>query len=114
MRRLLLAAALAAAAGFPMRVRAQEATGGQVDSVAVTGNRRVTTETILNTFALPLHTPINYRDIQRGIRALFALSQFDDVQVHHRLGDAGASILSVEVKERPLVVRTTIRGADKL
>src|SRR4051812_19668900 len=87
MRRLSLAAALVAAASvLPVTLRAQQPAappappvqqGGQVDSIEVTGNSRVTTESILNTLALPVHTTLGYRNVQHGVRALFALQQFD-------------------------------------
>ncbi len=105
---------------LPARLAAQQGqqqaptAGGSIDSIEVSGNHRVTTETVLNTFAVPIHTNITYRDIQRGIRALFAIGQFDDVQVTHRTTEAGASIMSVALRERPLVVRTSIHGAEKI
>jgi outer membrane protein insertion porin family len=116
MRPLIFAAALAAAATVgPPLLRAQETQGApQVDSVEVTGNRRVTVETITNTAAIPLRQPITYRDVQRAIKALYALAQFDDVTVSRRSGDANEEILTIAVRERPLVTRVTVRGADKV
>jgi len=119
MRRLLLAAAavaacqVAAPAGGPLS--AQEAQQGpQVDSLEVVGNRRVATETILNAASIPLHTPVTYRDVQRAIRALVALGQFDDIRVQRRAGAAGEEILTIVVRERPMLVRVTVRGVEKL
>jgi outer membrane protein insertion porin family len=118
MRRLLLAAATAVAcAAVPAggALRAQQAEQGpQVDSVEVTGNHRVSSETILNAAGIPLHTPITFRDIQRAIRALVALNQFDDVQVGRHSGQAGEEILILTVRERPLLARVTVRGVVKL
>lgn len=115
MRRLILAAACAAAA-FAMAsgLHAQEAGGAQVDSIEVTGNRRVTLESILNVVAIPVHTTFTFHDVQRGIRALWALNQFDDVQVTRRVGAANESILVVAVRERPVVLRVSLRGVEKL
>jgi len=115
MRRLFTAAALAAAAlGSAGRAAAQEPAGASVDSIEVAGVQRVTRETVVNTAAIPLHTPITYRDIQRAVRDLFALGQFDDVTVSRRVGDQNEEILVFAVRERPMVARTTVRGAVKL
>lgn len=116
MRQLMLAAALVAAATVaPSVVRAQDAQGApQVDSIEVAGNRRVTLETITNTVAIPLHQPLTYRDIQRAIKALYALAQFDDVTAHRRTGAANEEILTFTVRERPMVTRVTVRGAEKV
>lgn len=120
MRRLITAAAcMAAAAACPSWLRAQDsaaagAGGGIIDSIEVSGNRRVNAETIRNNLGIGVPSSIGFRAIQRAVRALFALQQFDDVQIFHRTGAANESILHVIVSERPLVVRATVRGTDKL
>ena len=107
---------MAAALAGPSVLKAQQEEGGgaQIDSVEVTGNHRVNLETILNTASLPVHTPLTYRDVQRAIRALYALAQFDDITVRRRSGEANEEILVIAVKERPIVVRTSVRGVEKL
>jgi outer membrane protein insertion porin family len=116
MRQLIFAAALVAAATVaPSALRAQETQGPpQVDSVEVIGNRRVTVETITAAAAIPIRQPITYRDVQRAIKALYALAQFDDVVVTRQSGAANEEILTIAVRERPLVTRVTVRGADKV
>ncbi|OGT94784.1 MAG: outer membrane protein assembly factor BamA [Gemmatimonadetes bacterium GWC2_71_9] len=119
MRAETLAALLAAALVFcppPARLLAQEPTegGALIDSLEVVGNRRVTRETIVNAAGIPLRTPVTYRDIQRAIRSLVALGQFDDIQVSRRPGDAGEEIVTFILRERPLLVRAGVRGVDKL
>jgi outer membrane protein insertion porin family len=117
MRRLIaraaaLAALTAAASAAPLL--AQEGESPQVDSIEVVGNRRVVLPTILNTVAIPLNTPLTYRDIQRAIRGLYQLGQFDDVRIGQRAGDLGEQILVVTVQERPILARVVIRGVDRL
>ncbi len=117
LRRVLVAAALAAA-GLTVRpaapLRAQEPEGAQVDSIEVVGQRRNSRETILNAAGIPLRQPITYRDIQRAIRNLMALGQFDDVRIEREAGSAGEELLVITVRERPMLVRTTVRGVAKL
>ena len=55
-----------------------------VDSIAVEGNSRLSTAQIIGTANIIVRQPINYRDIQRAITALFRTGQFDDVKVEQR------------------------------
>ena len=98
----------------PAQAQVQDTVGPELDSVAVEGNRRVARQSIVNTAAIPLHAPIGFRDIQRAIKALYATTQFSDVQVLRELGPDSAEILVIAVKERALLVRATVRGVDKL
>lgn len=118
-RRLVTAAAFTAAAlAWPSTtLHAQDnaggPAGGPIDSIEVSGYRRVALETILNTVGITIPATITFRDVQKAIHALYALQQFDDVVVTHRT-DGAHSILVFAVRERPLVARVTIRGTDKL
>ena len=117
MRGLTLRAVVAAAvvaAAFAVPLPAQETGGPQVDSIEVVGNHRVVTPTIINTLAIPLHTPLTYRDIQRGIRSLYQLAQFNDVRIARRSGELGEEILVVTVQERPILVRVAVRGVERV
>ncbi len=118
--------AVAGAAAFaPARVAGQQPGAQQpavqqppsppmVDSIEVVGNRRNTREMILNAAALPLHTVVGYRDLQRAVRSIYATGQFDDVQVGRRTLPAGGEVLVLTVRERPILVRATVRGVEKL
>jgi outer membrane protein insertion porin family len=116
MRRGLAAAALAAAllTVRPSGAMAQDSAGAVVDSIEVGGHRRNTRETIVNAAGIPLGTPLTYRDIQRAIRNLMALGQFDDVRIEREVGAASEEILVITVRERPLLTRATVRGVEKL
>ncbi|HTT66831.1 MAG TPA: outer membrane protein assembly factor BamA [Gemmatimonadales bacterium] len=113
---LAVVAAGAALAGRPRPAAAQEAAAlaGRVDSVAVEGNHRISRATIIASAAIPLRTPIGFRDVQRAVRALFATEQFDSVSVLRTVGPDSAEILVVRVTERPLLTRVTVRGADQV
>ena len=109
-----LAVACAAALG-PAAARAQEpAPAPAVDSIEVEGVVRNTRETVVNAASITLHAPVGYRDLQRAIRAIYATGQFDDVDVGRRSGADGAEILVITVRERPLLVRATVRGVERL
>jgi len=110
-----LLAAAGALALAPVAARAQQPGAGPVvDSIEVVGNRRNTIETIVNTAALPLRAAVTYRDLQRALRALYLTGQFDEVEVGRRTGADSSEILVITVRERPLLVRATVRGVERL
>ena len=99
--------------GAPAALLAQEQTTATVDSIAVEGNSRLTAAQIIGTSGIIVHQPLNYRDIQRAITALFKTGQFDDVMAEQRTtGDR--LILALRVKERPILSKWTVRGVQKM
>src|SRR5215212_5089857 len=94
-------------------LEAQEPAPPAVDSIAVEGQARLTPSQIIGTSGLIVHQPINYRDIQRAITALFRTGQFDDVLVEQR--NVGPRlILAIRVKERPVLEKWAVRGANRV
>jgi outer membrane protein insertion porin family len=112
--RCLLVVAAALAFGAP-RAQGQQptATTTVVDSIVVEGNERVAANQILSNSGLVTGQPINYRDIQRGVTALFRTGQFDDVTVEQR-NVAGRLVIAIRVKERPLLEGWSVRGFDRI
>lgn len=99
--------------GAPATIVAQDTPTPAVDSVVVEGNQRLTPSQIIGSSGLIVHQPINYRDIQRAITALFKTGQFDDVLVEQR--NAGSRlILVIRVKERPVLDKWAVRGVNRL
>jgi outer membrane protein insertion porin family len=73
----------------------------------------LTATQIVGTSGLIVKQPVNYRDIQRAITALFRTGQFDDVVVEQQpLGEG--LMLIVKVKERPVLEKWAVRGVTKL
>jgi outer membrane protein insertion porin family len=104
------------AAGSP--VLAQDAAPGVCttpDTIVVSGNARVTGETIRASAALAPRTTLNFRDVQRAIKALFATGQFEDVQVLCTVPPAAPrTTLTIAVRERPLLYSFTVTGPDRV
>jgi outer membrane protein insertion porin family len=107
-------AAVALLLGGPAALVAQEPQAPPiVDSIVVEGNARLTPAQIIGTAGLVVRQPVNYRDIQRAITALFRTGQFDDVVVEQRIVGERL-VLALLVKERPVLQRWAVRGVDRL
>jgi outer membrane protein insertion porin family len=114
MRRFLsIAATLFLVISSRTPLAAQDAGPPSVDSIAVLGNQRLTAAQIIGSSGLIVHQPINYRDIQRAITALFRTGQFDDVLVEQR-NIAPKLILVIQVKERPILEKWLVRGVERV
>ena len=83
------------------------------DSIAVRGNRRVARETIISTAGLAAGRPTGYRDVQHALQALFTSGQFQDVRIDADTGNA-RSVLTITVRERPILIKWTVKGTDKI
>ncbi|MDQ3136541.1 MAG: outer membrane protein assembly factor BamA [Gemmatimonadota bacterium] len=114
MQRLVsLLAAVALLIGWPAALAGQDNQPPTVDSIVVAGNGRLTASQIVGTSGLIAKQPVNYRDIQRAITALFRTGQFDDVVIEQRpIGDG--LLLVVRVKERPVLEKWAVRGVGKV
>ena len=104
------------AAGTP--VLAQDSAPGACttpDSIAVAGNSRVTDAAVRTAAGISPRATLNYRDIQRSIKALFATGQFDDVQVVCLVPPAvSKTTLLIIVRERPVLTSYTVTGASRV
>ncbi|HEU5184740.1 MAG TPA: outer membrane protein assembly factor BamA [Gemmatimonadaceae bacterium] len=116
MARLSLLIVVASLAGAPLLAQ-EEATPGRCttpDSLAVRGNQRVSDVTIRADAQLLPGQPLNFRAVQRAIRALFATGQFSDVRLLCDIAAGGRSTLVIEVAERPLLGTLNITGVEKV
>lgn len=84
-----------------------------VDSIIVQGNVRLKAEEIVSFANIQLFQPVNFRTVQRAITALYASGQFDDVRVDGAEVD-GRFILTLAVKERPVLQRWNLKGVERL
>ncbi|HYC31258.1 MAG TPA: POTRA domain-containing protein, partial [Gemmatimonadales bacterium] len=112
-RFLPLLAAVVLLLGGPGALLAQNETAPIVDSIAVEGSKRLTASQIVGTSGIIVRQPINYRDIQRAVTALFRTGQFDDVRILQETR-GGKVILKIAVKERPVLERWAVRGIERV
>ena len=97
----------------PGIAHAQRAAAAAPDTIVVEGNRRVSADNIRLNGGLQAGRPVSFRELQRAIQALYALGDFEDIQVREDVVD-GRSRLIVRVRERPLLMRWTLRGVEHL
>jgi outer membrane protein insertion porin family len=116
MQRYVVTLAALLAAGTP--VFAQDSAPGACttpDSIAVAGNVRVASSSVLGSAGLSPRATLNYRDIQRAIKAVFGTGQFEDVQVTCSVPPATPkTTLTITVRERPVLSSYTVTGADRV
>jgi outer membrane protein insertion porin family len=84
------------------------------DSIAVTGNKRNSTATIVQLSGLVAGRALNYRDIQRAIQALYNSGHFEDVGITQTGTADGRTVLVIAVQERPLLLRWSVRGPERI
>ena len=83
-----------------------------VDSIAVEGNSRLAVATIVGTLGFQAGSEVTYREIQSGIKALFATGQFSDIIVRAEGRVDEPVTLVLEVSEVDIVGAVTIAGLE--
>ncbi|MBX9927523.1 MAG: outer membrane protein assembly factor BamA [Gemmatimonadaceae bacterium] len=105
-------------AGGAARVQGQEAAGRAClapDSIVVEGSVRVPYAQIITESQLGKGQALSFPVIQRAIRGIFALGQFDDVEITCRPNDPGGKVLlSIQVKERPVLEDVDVEGSQRI
>lgn len=84
-----------------------------IDSVAVSGIRRVSRASVLAWAAIPTGEPVSFRVVQGAIERLYETGQFESLDVYQgTVGDK--QVLELVVEERPLLTNWTVRGVQKI
>ncbi len=110
MPRFAVVVAILIAVGAPLTAQ-QEIT--VIDSIAVSGNERNTRGAILATAGIATGEPISFRDVQRGIDALYNTGQYSDIQVYQGTID-GQEVLELVVTELPILDNWSVRGPQEV
>ncbi|MDQ6828609.1 MAG: outer membrane protein assembly factor BamA [Gemmatimonadota bacterium] len=119
MLRLALPSAVLALVAAPVlarSVRAQDAASPiaactHPDSIAVRGNVRLPANGVRTDAGVAAGDTLNYRTVQRAIKALYATGQFSTVKMLCSFDDkTNRATVIFEVKENPVVGSVTIRG----
>ena len=95
----------------PSMASAQQAQRVVLDSIAVEGNVRVASTSVITLLPFEVGDTIGYRDIAEGQKQLWRTRQFSDLQVFAEDTElAGHALLRVVVTEHPLVRRVIVEG----
>ena len=116
MRRLLFIAVALLAPGATARAQEPAVAGrcATPDTIAFRGATR-TADAALRTEAGLAPGAVNYRALDRAIKALYSLGQFDDVQAVCELNAAGTRAqLVFTMRERPLLGAIDVAGTDRV
>jgi outer membrane protein insertion porin family len=97
-------------------ISAQETASGfectKPDSIAIKGLSRVADSTVKFTLGWAPKMNLTYPEVQSAIQRLFSTGQFDDVKVLCSVPPVSPNVLvTVELKERPLLTGTEVKGA---
>src|SRR5918999_2412409 len=85
------------------------------DALAFRGSTRTAESALRAETGLTAGTALNYRDVQRAVKNLFATGQFDDVRATCEVsGDGGRATLVFELRERPLLSDIEVRGVERV
>ncbi len=99
----------------PMRATAQQGNQPQtpvhIDSIAIEGIHHLTRETVLTSLGIQPGSDVTYRDLQKGLKSLYATHWIKDVKLH-ALGTTPPIILVVQIQEQPEMRTVTIQGLE--
>lgn len=106
----LFAAAAAGAQESPVAGRC-----ATPDALSFRGSTRTPESALRAETGITPGTALNYRDVQRAVKNLFATGQFDDVRATCEVApDGSRATLVFDVRERPLLTDIAVRGVDRV
>ncbi|MBV2146837.1 outer membrane protein assembly factor BamA [Sphingobium sp. AS12] len=82
---------------------------GTISAITVTGTQRLEPDTILSYTKLRVGQPFTQETLDQGLRDLYETELFADVQIRNDNG-----VLTVEVKENPVINRIVLEGNKRL
>jgi outer membrane protein insertion porin family len=117
MRRLLCSAVALLVLGATARAQEPSAVAGRCatpDTIIFRGATRSADATVRGEAGL-VPGPVSYRTLERAIKALYALGQFDDVQAACEIApNAGRASLVITLRERPVLGAVDVTGTDRV
>lgn len=85
----------------------------QIDALEVTGNRRVESEAILSAIDSKQGEALDYEQLDKDLRTVYAMGFFKDVKIETRDGVKG-KIVTFAVSEKPSIGIITFKGHKKI
>ncbi|MBW2015552.1 MAG: outer membrane protein assembly factor BamA [Deltaproteobacteria bacterium] len=84
-----------------------------IDSLEVTGNRRVESEAILSVVESKKGEALDYDQLDKDLRAIYAMGYFKDVKIETKDGPKGKIVIFV-VSEKPSIGSISFKGNRKV
>src|SRR5258705_9024630 len=114
MRRMIFSAVALLLLGATARAQDTAVSGrcATPDTIVFLGAERTGDATIRAESGL-VPGPVNYRTLERAIKAIYATGQYDDVAGSCELSN-GKAALTISVKERPLLGAVDVTATDRL
>src|SRR6266446_3646092 len=85
-----------------------------IESIVISGNRRVPTETIKHYMQTKVGDMLSEEVVRRDVKTLFAQGYFDDIRVDAEDGTNGGLIVTFVVKEKPLIRSLDFTGSSAI
>ena len=92
----------------------QPPVAGMIESIVISGNRRVPTETIKHYMQTKVGDMLSEEIVRRDVKTLFAQGYFDDIRVDAEDGTNGGLIVTFVVKEKPLIRSLDFTGSNAI
>jgi outer membrane protein insertion porin family len=84
------------------------------DSVVYRGNQRISEAMLRGDAGIAPGVPLSAGVLQRAIKNLFATGQFEDVRIDCAVAVNGKAVLTVAVRERPILADVDVAGPDRV
>src|SRR6266850_2370985 len=98
-----------------LRPRApQPPAANTIESIVISGNRRVPTETIKHYMLTKVGDTLNADVVGRDVKTLYAQGYFDDIRVNSEDTTSGGLIVTFIVKEKPLIRSIDLTGSSAI
>src|SRR6266850_1238464 len=98
-----------------LRPRApQPPAANTIESIVISGNRRVPTETIKHYMLTKVGDTLNADVVGRDVKTLYAQGYFDDIRVNSEDTTSGGLIVTFIVKEKPLIRSIDFTGSSAI
>lgn len=85
----------------------------RVDSIEVTGNRKVETEAILEKLGTRTEMMLDNYLLRKDLSRIYEMKYFEEVEAFHKIS-SGKNVLLFKLKEKPIISKITFEGNDEI
>ena len=85
----------------------------RVDSIEITGNRKVEAEAIIEKLSTRLDMMLDNYLLRRDLSRIYDMKYFEEVEAYHKI-DGDKNILLFKLKEKPIISKISFEGNDEI